>query len=1060
MTLLTKFFFTFVSTIPIIFIIFLTYTVQTTYRDQMNALKLHATISTDLQASALKNPVWNLNEESIDEIIHALKSDSSYISSTLTLVEGSSKLGESKFTFEKEPGAKINPDRILEFESPVMLKDEKLGVLKNQFSTQKIIQNYSFNIIQGIVELITLLSLIAIILYYTLRFLIINPVNSLIGTMELVCSGDLSAKTKINTHDEMGKMAENFEKMKFFLTNTLAQLNVSKEELKEYANNLEETVAKRTEDLQLTNDTLKESLNALKIAQTDLLAAKDAATQANITKSQFLANMSHELRTPLNAIIGYSEMIGEECLEKGLVGFSEDLEKINMSGKHLLSLINDILDLSKIEAGKMTIFLENTSPLSVISDVKTIALPLVAKKNNKFELKYTQELESIIMHTDVIKLRQCILNLIGNASKFTENGEICLEIDVCEHEGIKMMKFAIHDTGIGIKPEQLERLFKSFSQVDSETTRKYGGTGLGLYLTQRFCNMLGGYVTVDSTLDKGSTFTIFLPINSDFILTQSKHTKTSEETLIHAVNVTSSETLSQGTVAPPTILVIDDDVLFLDSLDQNLGHLFHFLRANSSEDGLNLAKKYSPDAIIISLSSPTLGGWNLLQDLKADEDLEDIPVILMAFDKDQNKGYTFGSTDFLEKPINPLRLQEILTKQIRDRPAHVLVVDDDLGTREYLHHLLKKGGWQVGLASNGREALDSLAHSMPSVMLLDLMMPEMNGFQVVEELRHNKQWSGLPVIIVTSKDLTAQERAILNGGVDLILKKGAYLKEELLQEIKKQIEYFIDKRKQSFESLAVPLIKVTDITEKYEIKGKKVLVIDDEQFVHVEISDILVKEGYLLFHAFNGLEGIAVASKNLPDLIILDVVMPGIDGWQVLTQLKDNPNLRDIPVIMLTKSPDEKIAFSRGVHDIFLKPIPSELLIDKVKKYTAPNKGQYILIVDDDETSRSLVNKILSKAGWNVEEADCGKMALEKVKLRHPALIVLDIMMPEMNGFEVIEKLQEDPETNKIPVILLSARSLTNEEKKTLNKSVVHYFQKGSYLKAELLTEVRLQLIK
>jgi signal transduction histidine kinase len=508
MSLLAKFFLTFACTFPIIFIIFLAYTVNSTYEDEMNALKLHAKISTELQASALANPVWNLNEASINEIIQSLKTDPSFISSTLLLPQGESQLGQTHIDFVRNPEETINPSNIVEYRSPITLPEQgNLGILKNQFSSLKIYQNYSNDIAQGIGELFLLLSSIAMILYYTLRILIMRPLNSLIGTMEQVTSGDLTAQANITTQDEMGRMAQNFEKMRYFLTNTLEQLNKSRQDLKQYAETLEVTVAKRTHDLQLSNEDLKKTVDELKIA-------KDEATQANLTKSQFLANMSHELRTPLNAIIGYSEMIEEECAERGLTFFSSDLDKISMSGKHLLSLINDILDLSKIEAGKMTIYLEDIPIISMIHDVNTIAQPLVTKNNNMFNLEYPEALESTIMHTDAIKVRQCILNLISNASKFTENGTITLSINLSGKEGKQMVSFAVQDTGIGIPSEQLNRLFKSFSQVDSQTTRKYGGTGLGLYLTERFCNALGGHVTVDSAVDKGSIFTIFLPLVS------------------------------------------------------------------------------------------------------------------------------------------------------------------------------------------------------------------------------------------------------------------------------------------------------------------------------------------------------------------------------------------------------------------------------------------------------------------------------------------------------------------------------------------------------------------
>ena len=524
----------------------------------------------------------------------------------------------------------------------------------------------------------------------------------------------------------------------------LATTNTALQNLTE---NLEDTVFQRTEELS---------------------TALEAAEDASRTKSLFLANMSHELRTPLNAIIGYSEMLEEEADEYDYEEITPDLQKIRTAGVHLLSIINDILDISKIEAGKTELDLEEILMEDLIDEVVISVQPLVEKNNNKLEVEI-DDVQNLVIVNDRTKLRQLVTNLMSNASKFTKDGTVTLSANKSTQQDSDWLAIVVKDTGIGMSQSQIERVFDQFTQADETTTRKFGGTGLGLPISRHFAEMMGGEIIVTSVEGEGSTFLVRIPM-----IVEKAQGSVAQKAMQTQIDTSTNE-IGIIDADAPTVLVIDDDLTVHDLLIRQLQREgLQLITAANGQIGLEQARKLQPDIIILDVMMPELDGWAVLTELKEDAEVSHIPVVMLSMVDDKARGISLGASDYLTKPIERKKLINAIKSFItieNEKDCDVLILEDEAATRELFERNIEKQGWKARTAENGLIGLTLMKEKAPDIILLDLMMPEMDGLEFLAEIRKNTEWQHIPVIAVTAKTLTIEDKQQLNAQAQRVLAK-------------------------------------------------------------------------------------------------------------------------------------------------------------------------------------------------------------------------------------------------------------------------------------------------
>ncbi len=641
--------------------------------------------------------------------------------------------------------------------------------------------------------------ILAMIWFNISRKMILRPISQLSEGADQIGRGHLDHRLDMKTGDELEGLAHEF--------NTMAEnLSISQEKLERWNEDLREEVSRRTSELEETNEELKESKEELQESlhqvmtlndelqanREELRKRNDDLGSANLRlremdrlKSEFLANMSHELRTPLTAIIGFSELL----IDKVMGEMSEEqagcVENILTSGQHLLKLINDILDLSKIEAGKMELHMEAFQLGTIIGFVKNTVSPLVERKGQTLKIEVADGIPDI--YADPGKIKQLLLNLVGNAIKFTpDGGTITIGADFKDN----YFAISVTDTGIGIKPEDREKIFQEFQQAEGSTSREYGGTGLGLTLTKRLTEMHGGKIEVESEVGKGSKFIAFLPLRTEKrpSLTKERIEMRPEKPPAEGGALTR---LQPRPETQPLILVVEDDQKLSRLLSVYLNQAgYRVETAIDGEEAIKKAKELQPFAITLDIMLPKKDGWVVMQELKEAPETRNIPVIIVSMVENQELGFSLGAADYLVKPVSREDLLESIgvcsygTRESKGT-ASILVVDDDPKILEFLSTIMRKEGFRVSSATEGEEGLRIAAEELPDLIILDLMMPKVSGFEVIRELKKNPSTMEIPVLVLTAKDLSKEEKDKLLSDVARVVQKGGISKNELVEEIKK-----------------------------------------------------------------------------------------------------------------------------------------------------------------------------------------------------------------------------------------------------------------------------------
>ena len=490
----------------------------------------------------------------------------------------------------------------------------------------------------------------------------------------------------------------------------------------------------------------EEQQQRLREANERLAVARDEAIRSNRAKSVFLANMSHELRTPLNAVIGYSEMLMDEMRAEGGDGHIPDLERIRTAGEQLLSIINAVLDLSKIEAGKMDLHVERFDVPQLLENIEDTVRPLAAKRDNALDISADR---GLYLRSDITKCRQILFNLLSNACKFTSSGRISASAWSTEYQGGDAVGFTVTDTGIGMSEDELDKVFGAFAQADPSTTREYGGTGLGLAISRHFAHTLGGEISVVSEPGEGTSFEVILPYIEG--------AQSVEVDAVPGRRTSASEGASSESEDGVTVLVVEDDESSRELLRRTLqSEGYVVATAADGREGLSLARELVPDLITLDVMMPTLDGWTLLSLLRKNPKLRDIPIVLISMIDEREKGLALGADHYMSKPIDRRQLLDVLATYYNSEPESgiILIVDDDDDTRDLHRRYLEHEGLTLIEARDGKEALEKAGEHEPSLVILDLMMPEMNGFEFLSEFRSRPGYSSTPVVVVTAHELS------------------------------------------------------------------------------------------------------------------------------------------------------------------------------------------------------------------------------------------------------------------------------------------------------------------
>jgi len=777
----------------------------------------------------------------------------------------------------------------------------------------------------------------------------------------------------------------------------------------------------KTYDLSWLADELTEQKKALEIKQLQV-------EEADRLKSEFLSNMSHELRTPLNSILALSQLMLTKGPGANPEKEAEYLRVVDRNGRHLLSLINDILDLSKIEAGRLDISSNEFSADAVLAEATETMTPLAQAKG--LQLTRTASYAGAMV-SDRDKLLQILLNLISNAVKFTQSGKIDIELT---QEGDEVV-FSVADTGVGIESEDFETIFDEFRQIDGSTSRRHEGTGLGLTICRKLSRLLGGDLFVASTPGQGSTFTLRLPVVATLPRDGGLPPKDND----HAE---AASNLSK------TVLVVEDKERTRELIRSYLVEAgYYAITCSNGEKALKIAQNRNLHAITLDIFMPEMDGWELLRQLRASPKTEDIPVIIVSISEDHSTGMALGANGYMVKPVDRDRLlAEIQRIEKAQTVCNVLIMEDDEPVQEHLAAMLREAGYQVAAAGDGEAGLEMARKVRPQTILLDLCMPKMDGFQVLKRLREDPVLAQTPVIVLTAKDLTAEEQETLLQTSKTVISKSRGL-EKILEDIKGELLAITPHRPHPACCAEKPLIlvvgrdktKANHIAARLETLRLPVSIVGDER------------------------QAVEQARENTPGFVVVDAAPPAETAWKALDALRSLPQTKHSTFVVLAPkdmldNPKHRMASVDVRQLAFDGPADLEqlrrLILDTIsakgarpaKQEDSPTEpapvggekdaslkaGGAILLVEDNEDNVFTVQAVLEDFPGKLAIAQDGETGVELAISTRPDLILMDIQLPGVSGIEATKTLKADSRTKDTPIIALTARASSSDHQELI----------------------------
>ncbi len=700
-------------------------------------------------------------------------------------------------------------------------------------------------------------------------------------------------------------------------------------------------IAINTSDVRKKVQKQNEALNK---AQVLLEEKANEVQRASQYKTEFLANMSHELRTPLNSSLILAKLLMENSNENLTEQQIQYATSIYSSGNDLLNLINDILDLSKVEAGKLDIRAEKVVLVKVIEGLKQTFQSLAQEKKLILEVSHEEDLPQSVL-TDRQRLDQILKNLISNALKFTEKGSVKIRLYSYSKGTIA---FEVSDTGIGIPKEQQAIIFEAFRQADGTTNRKYGGTGLGLSISRDLAKLLGGSIEVESAAGRGSRFTLILPealkessllvdASADSVFRQDRKEMTSHrhiEKLLASLPLPFEDDRTHATPEGPTILVIDDDVKFAKIL-LDLAHEFNFrcIIAQGADEGFDLALEYNPDAILLDIKLPDHLGLTVLDRLKENPKTRHIPVQVISVEDHSKASFQMGAIGFLLKPVKHDEIKDSFKKleaRFSKQVNRILIVEDDELQRKSIALLIADEGIEITTVALAKEALIELKTNVFDLMIVDLKLPDLFGGELLEQMTSENIASFPPVIVYTGSSVSKEQEASLKKFSKSIIIKGARSPEKLLDEV----NLFLHRVESNISQDQRKIIQKVRSREQI-LKGKKILLVDDDIRNIFALTSVLEQKGATVIAGRNGQEALDKLNQEPQiDLVLMDIMMPEMDGYEATRRIRKQKRFASLPIIAVTAKAmkdDHKKCLEAGTNDYVSKPVDIEKLLSLVR---------------------------------------------------------------------------------------------------------------------------------